>query len=196
MKQKKYLISLSLIFLMGCQRTEFVVSNDFDIPYINITQYEFTTQVGVPLDFSNVTGYDDIDGMLPVSVEGYINYNKEGEYYPSLVCIDTSGNENRTPITIYVVSEYDVEANANLDASNYYELKCRSEDAEDAEKPCKYVSKEKSRYYDVLYLGEDGIETCVNDSNLKQTCEVIYANDKSIWGYGRREKTEEELEEE
>ena len=70
---------------------------------INMTQYEFTTTVGTPINFTNISGYDDYDGLLNTHLEGYVDYNTAGDYYPSITCTDFSGNKTSVPITIHVL---------------------------------------------------------------------------------------------
>ncbi len=69
--KKLLCVLLSLLVLSGCEGSlmkpadDFVVSDDKFGPYINIRMFEYTTTVGNPVDFSNVTGYDDVDGLMP-----------------------------------------------------------------------------------------------------------------------------------
>ncbi|MBR2793068.1 MAG: hypothetical protein IKE16_00365, partial [Solobacterium sp.] len=72
-------------------------------PYINMRQYEFYTEVNKPIDFSNIGGYDDVDGLLPTRLRGYVDYSTPGDYYPSIICTDLSNNESEVIITIHVL---------------------------------------------------------------------------------------------
>ena len=85
-------VLLLAVMMSSCQRHVNMIQKPEDTmaPYINLTQYEFYTEVGKPIDFSYVGGYDDIDGMLPTRVRGYVDYTTPGDYYPSIVCTDSS----------------------------------------------------------------------------------------------------------
>ena len=68
--RKSYLL-LCTILLAGCNHTRISNTNDITGPYINLIKYEFTTVVGKEIDFSNISAYDDVDGLMSVSIKGY-----------------------------------------------------------------------------------------------------------------------------
>ena len=149
------------ILLAGCassDSTAVSTSDDTNGPYINMVQYEFTTTVSNPIDFSNISGYDDVDGLLPTSVRGYVNYEQPGDYYPSIVCTDLSGNEPES-------------------------TSCP--EGKDPDQPCSIVLSEDLSSYQTIYEGESGYDACLNAAYGDETaCEIITANDGSFWGYG------------
>lgn len=156
------------------------VSNDTIPPYINMTQYEFYTETGKPINFSNIGGYDDVDGVLPTRVRGYVDYNTPGDYFPSIVCADLSNNESEVVITIHVVEEGKIPV-TTTETPEPTPSAC--ENGEDPNKPCGVVLSNTVRVYKTLYAGEDGKALC-ESINGEDACEVIYANDGSFWGYG------------
>mgnify|MGYP003491449276 CR=1 FL=1 len=83
-------LAAGLGVLAACQSSP-TEKTDQNGPYINMTQYEFTTTVGTPINFTNISGYDDYDGLLNTHLEGYVDYNTAGDYYPSITCTDFSG---------------------------------------------------------------------------------------------------------
>ena len=157
--------------------------NDTMAPYINMRQYEFYTEVNKPLNLSNIGGYDDIDGMLPTRLRGYVDYSREGEYYPSIVCTDLSGNESEQVITIHVVKSgtlpHETVSETPVPTPSY------CENGTDPNQPCDVVLNKVASQYKVLYEGEEGKEQC-EAANGEEACEVIVRNDGSFWGYGVR----------
>lgn len=149
-------------------------------PYININQYEFYTEVGQPIDFSNIGGYDDKDGMLPTRVRGYVDYNKAGDYYPSIVCTDLSNNESAAVITVHVVEKGKLPV-SNAETPEPTPSTCGN--GTDPNKPCRVVLSETVRVYKTLFEGEEGKELC-ESMYSEDACEVIVRNDGSFWGYG------------
>ena len=170
---------------VSCQRHVEMIQKPEDTraPYINLTQYEFYTEVGKPIDFSYVGGYDDIDGMLPTRVRGYVDYTTPGDYYPSIVCTDLSNNESEAIITIHVVEEGGLPVQQNTATPEPTPSTC--EKGTDPEQPCSVVLKETAAQYKTLYYGEEGEEFCEEDSGDEEySCEVVYRNDGTFWGYG------------
>ena len=195
MKRYLKLCAVPLVLLMGCSvLTHSSTSYDTDGPYINITQYEFETTVNNPIDFSNITGYDDVDGLLRVNVVGNIDYTKPGEYYPVLICVDTSGNETEAGIIVKVLEENqlppDITPPENPDPQPDPEptpSTCDSEDARDPGRPCKVVLSEDLEFYETLYIGETGEASCMKTeayNNGTASCEPLFTNDGTFWGYG------------
>ncbi len=164
-------------------------SGDTSAPYINIKNYEYTTAVNMPIDFSNITGYDDVDGLLNTEVEGYINYSKPGDYYPTITCTDFSGNESSVGITVHVLDSMDATAlptpEASAPADNEV-MGCSIPSAKSADYPCDAVLPADSDRFQTLYEGTEGKEKCEAAAADKNsgTCSVIYRNDGSFWGYG------------
>ena len=189
--RKSYLL-LCTILLAGCNHTRISNANDITGPYINLTKYEFTTVVGKEIDFSNISAYDDVDGLMSVSIKGYINYDEAGEYYPILYSIDTSGNETDVPITVYVKDSEYVELEDTKDDSLEEESKvvienCTKEDT-DSNYPCLVVLPDVAKQYEKLYQGKKGKEYCEKDMREEDSCEVVVTNDETFWGYGLKEE--------
>ena len=179
-------VAIPLIAITAsCQRQVEMIQKPEDTmpPYINLTQYEFYTEVGTPIDFSNIGGYDDIDGMLPTRLRGYVDYTTPGDYYPSIVCTDLSNNESEAVITIHVVEEGGLPVQQNAPTPEPTPSTC--EKGTDPEQPCSVVLKETAEQYKTLYYGTEGKEFCEEDSGDEEySCEVIYRNDGTFWGYG------------
>lgn len=191
---KKLLILISAIMLYACSTNQISSSNDVTGPYINLTQYEFVTVVGKPIDFSNISAYDDVDGLMDVSVKGYVNYDEAGEYYPILYSIDTSGNETDVAVTVYVKdSEYveleEAQENILVDEETIEKENCTKEGT-NTDYPCDVVINEEIQDYKELFDGESGKERCEAKATEDESCEIVYTNDHSFWGYGLK-KTEE-----
>lgn len=187
----KKLFLLSLILLVGCSSVTVNTQTDETGPYINVSQYEFYTVIEKPIDFSNISAYDDVDGLMSVSVKGYVNYNEAGEYYPILYSIDTSGNETDVPVTVYVKDAEYVEAeNANddiiLDEEEKEEDLCTKEGT-DNNYPCSVVVPTEASKYIELFEGENGQERCEKVKTEEQSCSIVYKNDHTFWGYGLEE---------
>lgn len=171
-------------------------------PYINIRMFEYTTVVGQPVDFSNVTGYDDVDGLMPVEVEGNINYDVPGDYMLTIRCSDTSGNESTANVTVHVIEVYAPEnisvPEVTPEPVQETETGCSAWNAADPDLPCSAVPDETAMKYDLLYQGEDWHQICINAAATDGACEVVETNDGSFWGYGviRHVEKEEETEKE
>jgi len=210
MAMKRYLsgILMCLVLIAGCDMEQHIaeVSSNGDTfgPYINIRMFEYTTVVGQPVDFSNVTGYDDVDGLMPVEVEGSINYDVPGDYVLTLVCSDTSGNESRVNVTVHVIAalapdEISFPVNTPEATEDTESGGCSAWNAQDPELPCNAVLAETAEKYDRLYQGETWHDICINAAAEDGACEVITANDGSFWGYGvilHAEQEEDEVKEE
>jgi hypothetical protein len=201
---RKVLLVLCAAVLAGCSSSgvSFVKpkpteKTDTGAPYINISQYVYETPVGHPIDFSNITGYDDVDGLMPVSVEGYIDYGKPGEYYPKLVCTDTSGNESEVAITVDVVEEvYSSEPPAAVTDFNSTPAptasSCDAAGAKDSGLPCTVLVPADIAAYETIYKGEEGLTACqaaaaqesAETPGAVKSCEQLSCNDGSFWGYG------------
>ncbi len=188
----KKLIPAALILLAGCRgrAVEYIQQREDNIsPYINMSNWYFETELGRPLDFSNISGYDDVDGLLPVRIEGYIDYTKTGEYYPSLTCTDLSGNKTVQVITIRVVEEGTMHPAQTEEPEELPEptpSTCEEAGAKDPERPCGVVLPEDVRDYVTIYQAEEGTDTCqaYAPEGSRWTCEEIYTNDGRLWGYG------------
>ena len=176
-------LSLGLFFTACANREESILpsSDDKIGPYINISQYEFYTETGTPIDFSNIGGYDDVDGLLPTRLRGYVDYNTPGDYYPSLVCTDLSNNESEVIITIHVVEVGSLPSAATAETPEPTPSTC--EKGTDPDQPCSVVLPSTVSVYRTLYAGEEGKELC-EAANGEDACEVIPRNDGSLWGYG------------
>ena len=182
------------VLLSGCALvTHPNTSYDTDPPFINLMQYEFETAVNEPIDFSNITGYDDVDGLLRVNVVGTIDYTTPGEYYPVLVCVDTSGNETDIGIIVKVLQEVQIpepagsEGNTEVPEPEPTPSTCDSADARDPDRPCRIVLSEDLEFYETLYIGEKGQVSCVKTEAFQSgiaACEPVFMNDGSFWGYG------------
>ncbi len=188
----KKLIPAVLLLLTGCQgrAVEYIQQREDNIsPYINMSNWYFETEKGNPLDFSNISGYDDVDGLLPVNLEGYVDYTKVGEYYPSLTCTDLSGNKTVQVITVKVVEEGSLQpAKTELpeDLPEPTPSTCEKENALDPSKPCGVVLPETIMDYVTIIEAEEGFDACeaYAPEGSKWTCEEIYTNDGTLWGYG------------
>lgn len=197
---KTAILSFSILFFMsGCYNGLRIgikpVDVDDDIPpYIYVNTYEFTTTLGKPIDFSNITAYDDVDGLCSVEVVGTVNYNKAGEYYPTLVSRDTSSNV--TEVEIYVVvldvvdeTEAPVTDTPETTAEPEAETGCSG--GKDPELPCDYVVPQDLEGWQKLYYGKEGLDQCMDGIDPEAyACEAIYANDGSFWGYGLKRREE------
>ena len=174
---------LMLCFAVGCHRAETVPTvEDTMSPYINMTQYEFYTEVNKPIDFSNIGGYDDIDGMLPTRLKGFVDYTTPGEYYPSIICRDLSGNESEVIITIHVVEEGELPVAPAVETPEPTPSTCAN--GMNPEQPCSMVLPETVAEYKTLYYGTEGKENCEAVNEEAGSCEMIYRNDGTLWGYG------------
>ena len=183
----KKLISLSILALFlclsGCKEEEAAGHNtDTENPYINMTQYEFYTEVNHPIDFSYIGGYDDVDGMLATRLKGYVDYTTPGDYYPYIACTDLSGNESTQIITIHVVEEGSLPSQSSIATPEPTPSTC--EKGENENLPCSVVLPETIAQYEVVYYGEEGKELCEAAYPEEDACEVIRRNDGSFWGYG------------
>lgn len=172
------------VVLAACQSSSSEKA-DQNGPYINMTQYEFTTTVGTPINFTNISGYDDYDGLLNTHLEGYVDYNTAGDYYPSITCTDFSGNKTSVPITIHVLpalGETDSQDTAEPSAST--ESGCPS--GKDADQACDAVLDEDADAYVKLFYGSTGKEACeaLLQENDGRSCQPVYRNDGKLWGYG------------
>ena len=190
--KKSYLLFCSMLLLVGCDSAEISNTHDVNGPYINLSKYEFTTIIGKTIDFSNISAYDDVDGLMPVFIKGYINYEEAGEYYPILYSVDTSGNETDVPITVYVKdSEYveleDTEDDSIIEESKVIEENCTKEGS-NPNYPCLVVLPDEAKQYEIVYQGEKGKEYCEAKKSEEDSCEMIFTNDKTFWGYGLKKK--------
>ena len=197
---KKAVASLSILFFMsGCYNGLRIgikpVEIDDDIPpYIYVNTYEFTTTLGKPIDFSNITAYDDVDGLCSVQVVGTINYNKAGEYYPTLVARDTSGNVTEVEIYVVVldvVDQTEEPATASPETAPETEVETGCPGGKDPEMPCDYVVPQDLEGWQKFYYGKEGLDQCTeaNDPEI-YACEAIYTNDGTFWGYGLKKREE------
>ena len=175
---KKILVLLSLCLLGGCVEG-INQKDDRSGPYINLNQYEFTTQVGEEIDFSNVTAYDDVDGLIPVVVRGNVNYDKPGEYYLTLTAVDYSNNQTDVGIVVNVVEKEYVKEEIK-EPEVIESFGCPN--GKNPAVGCDIVLHNDVKDYDTLYYGKDGKERCESREGGK--CEVIYTNDHTFWGYG------------
>lgn len=195
------MLCICLIVLAGCSNKISVTSNDETGPYINLSKYEFETSIGNSIDFSNISAYDDVDGLMPVFVKGYINYNLVGEYYPTLYSIDTSGNETDIIVTVRVLDTEYVEVSDTTadDNEELIEEETCTKEGTDNNYACDVVLPSVASNYTMLYLGEEGKERCEknivikdeDETSEKQSvvgCEIIYTNDGSFWGYGLKKE--------
>ena len=173
------------IVMAGCTEEVTVIQPPADTspPYINMTQYEFTTEVGTPIDFSNIGGYDDIDGLLPTRLRGYVDYTREGEYYPSIVCTDLSGNESELVITIHVMESSKTAEPTPAEVSEPVSSTC--DEGTDPSQPCHVVLPKSIAKYKTIYEGEEGKTQC-EQAYGEDACDVIVRNDGSFWGYGAK----------
>ena len=202
--KKQMMMFLAVLLLAGCEGSlipapiNSVTSDDKFGPYINIRMFEYTTTVGNPVDFSNVTGYDDVDGLMPVEVIGKIDYSQPGDYTQILSCRDTSGNETQVEVKIHVAEIYQAseEPAPETDEKQLPETTCSKWNAKDHERACGAVLSEDIEQYDLLYQGEEWHQICINAAAETGSCEAVHTNDGSFWGYGVIRHVEEETEEE
>jgi hypothetical protein len=190
MRKQNTLPAICLFFLLsGCfipQQTSILPgpTPDTMAPYINMRQYEFSTEVDHPIDFSNIGGYDDVDGLLPTRLRGYVDYTKEGDYYPSIVCRDLSGNESEVIITIHVLPAGTLTSvEESVSTPEPTPSGCQAENALDPDLPCLVVPASVIEPYRILFEGEEGKDQCIARFD-EEACEVIVRNDGSFWGYG------------
>lgn len=201
----KKLILVCSLFLVGCQSSFFESilpkpKTDTQGPYINTTTDEFVTTLGKPIDFSNITGYDDVDGLTRVYVIGKVDYDTVGTYDVIMSTTDTSGNVTEIPVKI-IVKEEVVDENLSSQSAQQAQEEvvegCPSPNAKDPEIACDMVLPEEANEYKKLFYSERGKERCENEvSNEGGSCEVITTNDGSFWGYGYKEEVVEEEEKE
>ena len=155
-------------------------------PYINMRQYEFYTEVNNPIDFSNIGGYDDVDGLLPTRLRGYVDYTTPGDYYPRIVCTDLSNNESEVIITIHVLESGSLETPVpDQPTPEPTPSICTSPEAQDPHQPCQVVLGSVLKQYRTIYEGEEGLDLCTEKEG-EDACEVILRNDGSFWGYGAK----------
>lgn len=195
---RKTAIVLSLSVLTGCAGVlpDSAQPEDKQGPYINLTTYEFHTTVGQPIDFSNISAYDDVDGMLPVYVIDDADYRKAGEYYPVFTARDTTGNVTEVPVTVYVEEAVYVEPEPAVTAAPEAEdTGCEAENAADPDKPCSMVSDTDAAEYRKLFYGYGAEQRCRTEAaKINGSCYAVNTNDGSLWGYGLSEKPEPEPE--
>ena len=193
MRPKKILCGIIACMLAGCNTSSGSgtgTSNDTSAPYINIKNYEYTTNINTPIDFSNITGYDDVDGLLNTSVEGYIDYSQPGDYYPKITCTDLSGNESEVGITVHVLDTVDVASAVPSETPTAQDQTaaegCDVKGAMDSSKPCDEVLPGVTDPYQTIYEGEAGKDKCETaaSNSTNGSCTAIYRNDGQLWGYG------------
>ena len=186
MKGMKRLITVvCAVLLAGCAEREGTPSGrDTTGPFINISKYVFDTTVGNEIDFSYITGYDDVDGLVPVQVLGTIDYSKPGEYYPVLSAVDYSNNETLVGIVVIVHEEDGTQTVPEPEQKPEIpqETGCTAPGALREDIPCGVVPPETAQVYDMLFPGEGGEERC--EAWEAGSCEAVYTNDGSFWGYG------------
>jgi len=181
-----------VIALAGCGKStdsKVITANDPNPPYINIKNYEYTTTIGKPIDFSNITGYDDVDGLLSTSVKGYIDYSQAGDYYPSISCTDLSGNEADVAITVHVVAAVDPTPGQppqqTVGAADAQSAGCAETGAADPSLACDVVPSSVIQDYQTIYEGEEGKAKCEAAAQAANgSCTAIMQNDGRLWGYG------------
>ena len=177
-------LAAGLGVLAACQSSP-TEKTDQNGPYINMTQYEFTTTVGTPINFTNISGYDDYDGLLNTHLEGYVDYNTAGDYYPSITCTDFSGNKTSVPITIHVLPALEEgESQASAEPAASAESGCPG--ASDPSLACDVVPDETASRYSQLFYGSQGSEACqaLLEEDDGRSCQPVYRNDGKLWGYG------------
>lgn len=198
-KLNKKLIKTSAIALVlilsGCTKhdsiNENVVEEDITPPWIDVKKYTIETTVGNAVDLNGPTAYDAKDGMCEVQIKGYVNFNQPGEYYIVYEASDTSGNIQRVPITIIVKDVVEATSQASNNDENNIELGCDKANVKDNTKPCNYVLNSDVEKYDRLYGPTNAKENCEKDMDELEVCEAIYANDGSLWGYGKYKEVED-----
>lgn len=157
-------------------------------PYINMTQYEFSTTVGTPINFSNISGYDDYDGLLNTHLEGYVDYNKPGDYYPSITCTDFSGNKTKESITIHVLpAPMESDSATAQSPSAFAQSGCPG--ANDPDLACDSVMDEEAQQFSELFYGSTGQQACQArlEEQDERSCQPVYRNDGTLWGYGLKD---------
>ena len=182
---KKLLFVACAVLLAGCAQREGVPSGgDTTGPFINISKYVFDTTVGNEIDFSYITGYDDVDGLVPVQVLGTIDYSKPGEYYPVLSAVDYSNNETLVGIVVIVHEDDGTQTAPEPEQKPEVpeETGCAVPGAQREDIPCGAVVPETAQAYSILFPGEGGKERC--EARESGACEAVYTNDGSFWGYG------------
>ena len=195
MIKKLLILFVCLVGLSGCSidllnfGVKPVEVNDEYPPYININKYEYITTIGKPVDFSNITAYDDIDGVCQVEMQGYVNYNKAGEYYPVLIARDTSENKTSVTVTVIVLDHIEepevTDGGVSEEETIVEETTCDKANAKDKNYPCSVVIPSEASLYSVLFMGNDANEKCVGSEEEPYTCQAVYTNDNTLWGYGR-----------
>jgi hypothetical protein len=181
-------IAATLAGCSGSTDSGVITSNDANPPYINIKNYEYTTTIGKPIDFSNITGYDDVDGLLATEVKGFINYDSAGDYYPSITCTDLSGNESSVAITVHVVAAVDPtppQPPQETPGASAQATGCTATNAQDPSLACDVVPSSALQGYQTIYQGEEGKAKCEASAAANSgSCTVILQNDGQVWGYG------------
>ncbi len=182
---KRRLLAAVILLTAGCGAVrDDVQDGDTTGPYINLNKYVFETGIGEKIDFSYITGYDDVDGLVPVTVSGIIDYDEPGEYYPVLSAVDYSGNE--TLVGIVVIVREDMRPEGGSEPAETPEIpeetECLKAGAKDESLPCGVVLPAEAEEYSMLYAGEGGRERC--EAAEEGSCEVLYTNDGTFWGYG------------
>ena len=183
MRRKAWIIAA--VLLSGCTTADRTpAGSDTTGPYINLNKYVFDTTVGNEIDFSYITGYDDVDGLVPVTVLGQIDYNTPGEYYPVLSAVDYSNNETLVGIVVNVREEMHTDVTPEPEVIPHEEeaAGCDNDHALRPDLPCSVVVPETAEGYEMLYYGTDGLERC------GEACEAVYRNDGTFWGYGRKKE--------
>lgn len=190
---KNKLLIISLFLLGGCTNglqigTHIVVTEDEVPPYINMSTSELYTLVNHPIDFSYVTAYDDVDGIVKVYIDGTIDYSKPGEYHLTFISSDTSGNESHREITVIVHGGEEIVSESPSEQEEKVTVieKCEKRNAINKEYPCNVVLSNSIEDFTELYYGVDGKSLCEDRLIKGETCEVIYTNDGSFWGYGKK----------
>ncbi len=195
MKKRTAAWLLLPLMLGGCQDNsdvQMVQTYDEVAPYINLSTYVFNTPVGSPIDFSNVTAYDDVDGLVTTYFRGNVDYSTAGTYTGEIYAVDTSGNESSVSITIYVY-ELPAEAatptpTAEATASAETISGCPYRYAVDPELDCDVVPSENLSAYVTVYVGREGLQEAQNDAGDAENAviEIIRTNSGRFWGYGLR----------
>lgn len=178
-------VTLFLAFiLVGCSKPyQMIQKIDYYPPFINLKQSDFYTDVGKPLDFSNVTGYDDFDGLLPTSIEGKVDYSHAGNYPLKVICKDLSGNQSSYDIIVHVQEK--VESVISTEQPTLEKVSCDSRNAKDSSKACDWVDPKVLEDFEIVYSNDVPKELCIETGkSLEQDCEIILQNNQKTWGYG------------
>ena len=111
--------------IMSLNIFNYILTNDFNGPYINAFNITLYEGIGVNLN-SKITCVDEIDGNVPCVIEGSFDKNKIGSYPIKISATDKSGITSQKTIYVNIIEKaklkYYTEIIRNYNTVIVYEL--------------------------------------------------------------------------